>query len=270
MRLPILILLLSCWLSAAWAAPRAELWQRWTAHDPASTIAVDHGAWERFLERHLVVREEVNLLDYAGVDPAGYRNLTGYLGYLAGVPVSHLSRDRQLAYWINLYNALTVKVVLDHYPVESIRDIDISPGLFSDGPWGKKLIRVEGQSLSLDDIEHRILRPIWQDPRIHYAVNCASIGCPSLAPEPFTATNAATLLDRKARRYINDPRGVAFKGGELVVSSLYHWFEEDFGGSEAGVLDHLRRYASGPLRARLEDMAGYHRHRYDWSLNDMP
>ena len=104
------------------------------------------------------------------------------------------SRDEQLAYWINLYNALTVKVILDHYPVKSILDIDISPGWFSIGPWGKKLVAVEGVEISLDDIEHRILRPIWRDPRIHYALNCAAVGCPNLLREAFTGATAEVLL----------------------------------------------------------------------------
>ncbi len=101
---------------------------------------------------------------------------------LAATSADRLRRAEQFPFWINLYNALTVKVVLDHYPVEIIRDIDISPGLFADGPWGKKLVTVEGEALSLDDIEHRILRPIWKDPRLHYVLNCAALGVPIFSP----------------------------------------------------------------------------------------
>ena len=122
---------------------------------------------------------------------------------MAAVRVSGLGRDEQCAYWINLYNALTLEVVLDHYPVDSIRDIDISPGLFSQGPWGKKLITVEGEQVSLNDIEHRILRPIWRDPRIHYAINCASLGCPNLQPRPFTGRTLDHALDLAAMRFVD-------------------------------------------------------------------
>jgi hypothetical protein len=162
---------------AAAPAPRAQLWGRWTAQDPDSARTVDHSAWTGLLARHLRVhRGGVNRFDYGAVT-ADERSVLGrYLGALQGNAVSALRRDEQRAFWINLYNALTVQVVLDHYPVASIRDIDISPGLFADGPWGRKLATVEGEPLSLDDVEHRILRPIWRDPRIHYAVNCASIG----------------------------------------------------------------------------------------------
>jgi len=155
--------------------------------------------------------------------------------------VSKLNRPEQQAYWINLYNALTVQVVLDHYPVETIRDIDISPGLFSDGPWGKKLVTIEAEPVSLDDIEHRILRPIWRDPRIHYAVNCASVGCPDLLARAYRTDDMDQTLTANAVAYINSARGVALKGGEVSVSSIYDWFEADFGGNEAGVLKHLRQ-----------------------------
>ncbi len=166
--------------------------------------------------------------------------------------MSALRRPEQLAYWINLYNALTVQVVLDHYPVASIHDIAISPGLLAIGPWDKPLIEIEGAAVSLNDIEHRILRPIWRDPRIHYAVNCASIGCPDLQARAFTAETAEALLEAAARAYVNHPRGARVEAGELTVSSIYAWYREDFGGTEAGVIAHLKRYAAPELAKALE------------------
>ncbi len=163
-----------------------------------------------------------------------------------------------------------MKLVLDHYPVDSIRDIDISPGLFADGPWERKLATVEGVGLSLDDIEHRILRPIWQDPRIHYVVNCAAVGCPNLMDRAFTGARWDEMMDAAARDYVNNWRGVRFDDGELIVSKLYVWYTEDFGGSESAVLDHLRRYAEPGLRGRLEDRERIDAYAYDWGLNDLP
>ena len=96
--------------------------------------------------------------------------LNAYVENLSRMPINDFNRAEQKAFWINLYNALTVKVVLAAYPVKSIRDIAISPGLFARGPWGKKLIEIDGETVSLNDIEHRILRPIWRDPRLHYAL----------------------------------------------------------------------------------------------------
>ena len=189
-------------------APKAELWPRWQAHDPGSTETVDHGAWQRILGTYLAPgADRVNRFAYASIRPADRHALDGYIVRLAATPVSALARPEQLAYWINLYNALTVQVVLDHYPVASIRDIAISPGLFAIGPWDKALIEVEGEAVSLNDIEHRILRPIWRDPRVHYALNCASIGCPDLQTTAFTAENAEALREAAARAYVNHPRG---------------------------------------------------------------
>jgi hypothetical protein len=255
----------------AMAAPEADLWERWTAHDAQATATIDHGAWSDFLARYLHEDgEDVTRLDYGGVAASDRERLDAYIERLAGIAISDYSRPVQFAYWVNLYNAVTVDVVLEHYPVDSIRDIDISPGWFSSGPWGRKLVTVEGEALSLDDIEHRILRPIWSDPRIHYAVNCASVGCPDLQPEAFTAAGLDEQLDRAARGYVNDRRGFTVTAdNELIVSSIYDWFQADFGDSESGVVDHLREYADESGAAMLERRDGYDEHRYDWSLNDV-
>ncbi|MBI1779462.1 MAG: DUF547 domain-containing protein [Proteobacteria bacterium] len=184
------------------------------------------------------------------------------------VSVGRLARAEQLAFWINSYNALTLSVVLDHYPVASIRDIDISPGLFARGPWDKRLFTVEGHPLALNEIEHRILRPIWNDPLIHYALNCAAVGCPNLRPEAFTAANAPRQQDAGARDYINDLRGVRIVNGRLRVSSIYDWFQEDFGGGEGTVLAHLSRYAETAVASTLAGAGSIAGYDYDWSLND--
>lgn len=249
-------------------APKAELWERWTAYVPSDQRTIDHGPWDRFLSRYLIPGDDgINRVDYAGVGTEDRLALQRYIDRLSGIEVSGYSRATQFGYWVNLYNALTVHVVLDHWPVDSIRDIDISPGLFANGPWKKALIRVEGEDLSLDDIEHRILRPIWQDPRIHYAVNCAAIGCPNLQPEAFTTINQERLLDAAARDYVNHPRGVTPTPDGLILSSIYEWFADDF-AVDGGVVEHLRRYAAPELQARLGDAVAVAGYAYDWGLND--
>jgi hypothetical protein len=250
-------------------APKAELWKRWTAHDPSSKTRVDHGAWDSFLKRYVARGADgINRVAYAKVTKADRKSLDAYVARLAATKVSALNRTEQRAYWINLYNALTLKVVLARYPVASIKDIDISPGLFADGPWDRKLVTIEGTKVSLNDIEHRILRPIWRDPRLHYALNCASLGCPNLRRDAYTATNTEALLDAGARDYVNHPRGVSINGSDLTVSSIYVWFKPDFGGSDAGVIAHLRRYAAPGLAKKLEGVSSIARHTYDWRLND--
>ena len=250
------------------AAPKAELWAKWEQHDPDSAAVVDHSAWDEFLQNHLSEKDGINLLDYGGVSDADRKALDGYIRALAQTDILARNRGEQRAFWINLYNALTAQVVLAHYPLESIRDIDISPGVFSSGPWGAKLAKVDGEDLTLDDIEHRILRPIWRDARIHYAVNCASIGCPNLAGRAFTAANAEALLDAGARAYVNHPRGAKVEDGKLQVSSIYEWFKVDFGGDDAGVIAHLREFADDELKKQLEEISSVAADDYDWNLND--
>lgn len=252
----------------ALSAPKARLWAFWQAHDPAATARVDHGPWDRILRSYVAPDAAgLNRFDYAGISVPDRAALDGYIAGLAALPVSRYTRAEQRAYWINLYNALTVQVVLAHYPVDSIRDIDISPGLFANGPWDKPLLTIEGQDITLNDIEHRILRPIWRDPRIHYALNCASVGCPDLQRRAFTATNSEAMLEAAARGFVNSPRGARFTDDGLIVSSIYRWFREDFGGTEAGVIAHLKRYAEPALAARLAGVEELGGHDYDWTLN---
>lgn len=253
----------------AGAAPASKPWPRWEAHDASSAAVVDHGAWERFLARYLLPAAggQPTLLLYAGVSAADKEALDGYIRMLEGTRVSSLNRREQAAYWINLYNALTVRLIVERYPVASIRDIRLG-GLFSGGPWDAVLARVEGDDLSLNDIEHRILRPIWNDPRIHYAVNCASLGCPSLQSRAYSGANLESLLDKGAREYINSPRGVSLEGGRLTLSSIYNWFAEDFGGGRAGLFAHLSRYAEPALATALRAYAGKIYYEYDWKLNE--
>jgi hypothetical protein len=262
------LLLASCTTLESMAAPSARLVStHWLQTDPDSSVRLDHSDWSRFLANYLVSGNDgINRVAYGRVDAAGRSLLDAYIAMLEASPVSHLSRPEQLAYWINLYNAVTTRVVLQHYPVRSIRNID--GGLFGTGPWDVKLVTVEGERLSLDDIEHGILRPIWHDPRIHYALNCASISCPKLQPMAFTAGHAERLLDEAARDYVNDPRGVRIVGGRLIVSSIYAWYREDFGPGETAVLDHLRHYAKPQLAAELAPFRKPDDDSYDWSLID--
>ncbi len=255
------------WFEALFA-PKAELWPRWEKHDAESSARIAHDEWDALLKTYLRPGPDgVNRFAYSRVSADDMRRLDTYVERLAGTAISTFSRPEQFAYWINFYNALTVQVVATHYPVGSIRDIDLSDGAFKDGPWERKLVEVEGEKLSLNDIEHRILRPIWRDPRIHYAVNCASIGCPNLRRDAYRGDTVNRVLETAARDFVNNPRGVAVEGGELVVSSLYIWFRDDFGGSDSAVIEHLRRYAGPTLKAALSGRETIADHRYDWGLN---
>ena len=157
--------------------------------------------------------------------------------------------------------------MLRFHPIDSIKDIDIATGPFG-GPWDRKLLEVRGTPLSLNDIEHRILRPIWRDARIHYAVNCAAVGCPNLQPTAFTAANTEIILDHAAQNFVNHRRGARIEDGQLTVSKIYVWFVEDFGGGEEQVVDHLTKFAEPTLAAALKGRTSIDGYEYDWSLNE--
>ena len=232
-----------------------------------SEITINHSSWSRLLAAYIEGKQGLNYFRYSAVTPADREALESYLAILQSVVITELNRRQQYAYWINLYNAVTIKVILDHYPVKSIRKISYS--LLSRGPWKEKLVTVEGMKLSLDDIEHEILRPVFQDNRIHYAVNCASIGCPNLQATAFTADNIEDLLNDAARQYINHPRGVTIHEDQLIVSSIFDWYVEDFGGSDREVIKHFIQYAQPDLARELEAFTKISDYEYDWKLNEI-
>lgn len=225
---------------------------------------VDHAEWDAFLGKYMRPSPDgINRVAYAEAVKAGRTMLAPYLGQLQKTAVTGLSRDEQFAFWVNLYNAATVDLILQKYPVKSIRDI----GLLGQGPWGDKRLKVEGRDLSLDDIEHTILRPIWKDVRIHYAVNCASIGCPNLGVRAFRADHLEPMLNAAAAAYINHPRGFAMVDGGLVASNIYEWYEVDWGSPEM-VLAHARKFAAGAPAAILASARTIDSYDYNWSLNE--
>ncbi len=264
----IVLLAISC-LTVAQAAPRKRLWPYWDQVDPLSTKSIDFSAWQKFLDKYIKTTSNgLNLVAYQSVSNRDKKELDAFIKKMSQVKIFDYNRAEQFAYWVNLYNALIVQMILQHYPIRSIMDIDISPGVFVRGPFGAKLIKVNGVALSLNDIEHRILRPIWNDPRTHYALNCASLSCPNVQKTAFTAANKGKLLNEAAAEYINSPRATRIVGGRLYVSSIYVWFKRDFGGTDRGVIDHLRIYAEPKLARRLRHINTISGDSYNWNLNN--
>lgn len=252
-------------------APKPKALPGWDAFARGSTRQVDHKPWSALLAKH-VRRDSAGVarVHYAGFTSTDQGQLQRYLKSLEGTDVAALDRPEQYAFWINLYNAVVVHTVLAAYPVASVQDIDTSPGLFSSGPWKAKAVTIMGKTLSLDDIEHGVLRPYWQDARVHYALNCGAVGCPNLRAEAYDTRRLDAQLDEQAKLYVNDPRGVAFDpSGGLIVSKIYAWFCDDFGGTDRAVVRHLQHYAAPNLAKRLAPITGIADARYDWALNDM-
>ncbi len=240
-------------------------WERATT---VQNARVDHGAWDGFLAQYLSSDTAgVNRLDYARVSAADHAALREYLASLQAVKPETLTRDQQLAFWINLYNAKTVDLVLEAYPVASI--LDIKDGLLPTGPWNREVVVVDGMRLSLNDIEHRIIRPVFREARIHYALNCAATSCPNLSSRAWRAEGLDAAFADAERAYVNDPRGVRIADdGTIILSKIYAWFREDFGESEADILARLATVANPDLRSKLAGRSQVARYEYDWSLND--
>ena len=253
----------------AGAASPAEAFSAFTK---GSAATVDHSAWDKLLKAYVVPGSDgLNRVAYARFKAAGQADLKAYIKTLEAVDPKSLDRPEQFAFWANLYNAKTVDIVLDKYPVKSIKDIRLGGGVVAavtGGPWKAKVLKVGGIELSLDDIEHGLLRPVFKDPRVHYSVNCASFGCPNLGTEAFTGAKLDAQLDAGAKAYINHPRGLKVDGGKAIASSIYSWFKDDFGGNDAGVLAHFKRYAEPALKSKLESITGIDDYSYDWSLNE--
>lgn len=247
------------------AADRA-ISEAFAASDPASRIVVDHTAWAGLLSRYVKTAPDgIDRFDYAHVTPADKALLKSYLKALQGVDPARLNPSEQHAYWIDFYNALTVETILEHYPVKSI--LDISSGFLSFGPWDMELVTAAGRKLSLNNIEHDILRADWHDPRVHYTLNCASLGCPNLQPVPYTGHDLDAQLDAAARAFVNHPRGAAVRHGRLIVSKIYQWYAKDFGGTNEAIIAHIRRYAAPGLADGLAQVSHIARYQYDWTLN---
>lgn len=245
--------------------------ENWAEHDESSIQVIDHRLWQGVLDQAVVtVGDGINRFDYGALSSTYKIQLNRYIQQLSTVEVAKLSRNQQLAFWINLYNAVTVQLVVENYPTSSIRKL--GKALFSFGPWDDQLVSVKGERLSLNDIEHNIIRPIFKDKRIHYAVNCASLGCPNLSAVAFDGSRLDQQLNGAACEFISHPRAVSFDGNKLKLSSIYKWYLDDFGDDVKALIPHLLECVDEETRIRLEKFEPTRRnvkYHYDWKLNDV-
>ncbi len=229
----------------------------------------DHSGWDRLLQQRVNALGE---LDYAAL-AASPAPLEAYLAALAAaspdsVPRQFPTRDHQLAYWINAYNAFTVKGVLNRYPLDSVRR--------AGGFFRERSYIAGGAKVSLDDIEHRILRERHQEPRIHFAIVCASVSCPALSNRAVRAEDLDSRLNNLAREFVNQERNVYIDTdrGEVTLSKIFDWFNADFEAATglkgaAATLAYIQPYAEQALAAALSRASDpkVRYFSYDWSLN---
>lgn len=249
-------------------APQPEADQFWDVSAEGNTAVIDHSDWQYLLEEYVISDDPsgVNLVDYQNLLEDDKAVLDRYIDQLSSIDPRTYNRAEQHAYWINLYNALTVQLIIENYPAESITKLGASPLSF--GPWDDNIITLAETELSLNDIEHGILRPLWNDYRIHFAVNCASIGCPNLQAMAFTADNSEALLDQAAGEYLAHPRGARFEDGTLILSSIFDWYGIDFGDDQGQVLETLSQHAPSAIANELAEYADDITYEYNWQLND--
>lgn len=223
--------------------------------------AVDHSIFAELLMKHV----KDGVVDYQGFKNCEVR-LDSYLLVLEKTDTKVLSRNERFAFYINAYNAWTIKLILGKYPgVNSIKDL----GSIFGSPWKKKICRIDGDVLTLDHMEHEILRPVFKDPRVHFAINCAARSCPPLRSEPYSGLSLDSQLEAAAMGFINDPGYNYLKDNRLYASKIFEWFGEDFNGE---IIEFFLKHAGGELKEKLQDGEGNITVKYldyDWSLNGL-
>jgi len=221
--------------------------------------SVDHGIYASLLQKHV----KQGRVDYRRfkTDEA---TLDRYLKVLEKTDSNNLSHNEQFAFYVNAYNAWTIKLILSGYPgVKSIKDL----GNIFKSPWKKKICRIDGDVITLDDIEHNILRPRFKDPRVHFAINCAALSCPPLISEPYGGDTLDQQLDDSTRAFINNPERNYLKGDSLYVSKIFKWFAKDFNDDAIGFfLKYANKEFKKELEAKKDRIKVKYLH-YDWSLN---
>lgn len=224
-----------------------------------SDTAVDHSIYADLLDKYV---------HQGNVDYHGFKmeesELDQYLKVLENVDSKSLSRDEQFAFYINAYNAWTIKLILSGYPgIKSIKEL----GNILKTPWKKKICRIDGDVITLDDIEHHILRPRFKDPRVHFAINCAALSCPPLWSQPFIGNTLDRQLDDATRVFINNSKRNYLDGETLYASKIFNWFGKDFNDDVSGF---FLKYADDNLKKELEVKNNKIKVKYlpyDWSLN---
>jgi len=226
--------------------------------DNKETIKMSHERWSELLTKHVTESGKVN---YEGFikDQIQFEE---YLSQLSqSPPGTNWSDEEKIAYWINAYNAFTVKLIIDHYPLKSIKNI--SDGLpMINSPWDIKFFKIGKTDFDLNTIEHEILRKQFDEPRIHFAINCASFSCPVLRNEAFTADRLNEQLEDQATSFINNPDKNSINSSETKLSKIFSWFESDFTKKES-LIDFIKKYAPTINQEnKIEHLE------YLWNLNE--
>ncbi|MCB0421201.1 MAG: DUF547 domain-containing protein [Bdellovibrionales bacterium] len=238
-----------------------------------SNAAFDHNykSYEEILKKFVVVSGPVSTVKYKSLktNRTELDQFTQSLSSVTQKQFNEWTQPQQIAFLINAYNALTLKLIIDHYPVKSIKKI----GSFFSSPWKKEFFSLFGKKSFLDHIEHGILRKKYSEPRVHFAVNCASIGCPALANFAYTAEKLEEQLQQQTKLFLSDSKRNTLntKSKTLRLSKIFDWFEEDFSKNKNSVAKFIAPHITGDKTLQKSIIDGTYKiefHSYDWNLND--
>lgn len=230
----------------------------------APARAADDDAWTRLLAKHV---DRDGLVDYKGwkASDDDRKALDAVVASWAEVDEAKLSRDEKLALFVNAYNAVTIQAMVEFYPLKSIKD---KVSVIGYSVWKDYKRKIAGKERSLDEIEHEVLRKMGE-PRIHFAINCASIGCPVLRNEAYVASKLDAQLEDQVQRFIANPAKFKLDGSTLRLNMILKWFGDDFGGSDGAKLAWLAKHATDPAtRKALAGNLSIEYLDYDWNLNE--
>jgi hypothetical protein len=252
------------------AAPSAQLWGYWNKSDQLSKEKINFKPWQDFLDKYVVQKGDQTFVNYSAVSKKDKQILNKAINTYSKLNILKYNKNQQLAYWINMYNMLTIHVILQYYPVKSITDIDKSWFGYSK-VWDQKVIKIDSKELTLNDIEHRIIRPIWHDPRVHSAVNCASISCPNLSKEAYQGNQINAQLDKSFATWINSSKGFELKDNNIYISKIFDWYGSDF-GDQAQMRQFIAKYLITKTKkeAILNENKTIYYQNYNWNLNQLP
>ena len=263
------MLLITIFTSSAYAAPAANLWSYWNKSNPTSVEKIDFQPLQKFLDKYVVTKADQTYVGYANITAIDKQKLNSMIKSYSKLNILNYNKNQQLAYWIDMYNMLTIQVILEHYPVKSITGIDKN-WLGYSKVWDQKVITIMGKSLTLNDMEHRIIRPIWKDPRIHSAVNCASFSCPNISVEAYNGNVIDKQLNTSFSAWVNSHKGVVLTNSKIYLSQIFNWYGSDF-GNETQMRDFISNYVNdkNTKGALLDNDNKIFYKKYNWNLNEL-
>jgi len=244
---------LAVFASTATAGLARQSWPMWNKSDESNLAIIDHSTFDRFLKNYVVTNHPsgINRFRYGDVSPRDSKRLDAYIVQMSSIDPRQYRKREQKAYWLNLYNALTIQSLLKKYPRKSLDTRKLNPR-----------IRVAGVKLRRADIGDRILRPIWHDYKVIFGLSCASVGCPAIQANAYTAANINKLLKQSAREFINHPRGLVVSRHEMRVSKIFDWYREDF-GDDKRLLKLFAHYADDKKALYILGFSGDMKFNYD-------